>query len=86
VRILLTLMAAALATTAVASSASAESIISCDSALPTDTTITADNCRAWGIAPPPERPAFAYAPSGRSAFGYVPPRTKAPAAKRTHKK
>jgi|tagenome__1003787_1003787.scaffolds.fasta_scaffold20300172_2 hypothetical protein len=62
---LVTLTAAALATTAFASSAFAESIISCDSALSTTANVSADNCREWGIAPPRQMvfaPAYAYAP------------------------
>jgi hypothetical protein len=64
-KVLVTLTAAALATTAFASSAFAESIISCDSALSTVANTEADNCRAWGIAAPSQTvfaPAYAYAP------------------------
>jgi hypothetical protein len=68
-RILMTLTAAALAVTAVASSASAESIIGCDSGIPLSSGASADNCAAWGAAP-----------LGRPTFAYVLPRTKVVAA------
>jgi hypothetical protein len=78
-KILVTLTAAVLATTAFASSAFAESYIGCDSALSTDANTEAANCREWGIAPPPQTfvaPAYAYA--------YAPLST-VPARSRAHK-
>jgi hypothetical protein len=69
-RMLVTLTAAALATIAFASSAFAESTISCESSLPVNTTITATNCRAWGVVAPIYRrsnPTFAYAQGGAVA-------------------
>jgi hypothetical protein len=77
-KILVTLTAAVLATTAVASSAFAESFISCDSALSTVSNVEAANCREWGIAPPP--PTFV-----GPAYAYAPLRT-VPARSRAHKK
>jgi hypothetical protein len=80
-KILVTLTAAVLATTAFVSSASAESIISCDSALSTNSNTEADNCREWGIAPPPQTfvgPAYAYAP-----LRTVPARSRAHKKNRT---
>ena len=68
-RILITLTAAALAATAVASSAFAESTIGCDSSIPLGATASADNCRAWGIVSPDQ-----------AAFAYVSPRSKMAAA------
>jgi hypothetical protein len=75
VRILMTLTAAVLATTAVVSSASAESIIGCDSGIPLSSGASADNCAAWGIVSPPLE---------QSAFAYVTPRTKMVAPRRAH--